>query len=428
MFNRLIQFLSLTYAWIQAGVLALRQNTQPALDRIGELAEDWWDYARGLTPWVLGGTFLLFVIAIGADIGFGSGAPTAIAGMIIGLILFPLLVWYTPLIVIIGAVRQVLNLNLGSIPGELDKSTVWWFNAVIAILTWMLICTFMFSVIPFWNHIVSLPFLLLTGILLMMTGLIWKAKPWYQRWIRGSIMTVFVFHIVVCFFPPLSDAIQNYTGTKMEVVANWMNDSADRDRVKAANPDIATLTEDFDFLRKGEKVAVLGKPVKLAGEYEFTIEVVKKARGVYKGRKAFVPYRILSFNGNSDSASNSVQLVKKVVFKKTYTFDDAYDKKHGRVNTWNPVIDDVKVGDRVIIRARIIGSDKFHGEELYLVDAGNWVRTNIGKYSATINILQDNAYYMVSLDGRVDVEVSVSVKRKTVPGPNIDLLSTYLKE
>ena len=110
-------------------------------------------------------------------------------------------------------------------------------------------------------------------------------------------------------------------------------------------------------------------------------------------------------------------------FKKTYTFDDAYDKKHGRVNTWNPVIDDVKVGDRVIIRARIIGSDKFHGEELYLVDAGNWVRTNNGKYSATINILQDDAYYMVSLDGRADVEFDVIVERDVLPKPKTEILA-----
>jgi len=121
----------------------------------------------------------------------------------------------------------------------------------------------------------------------------------------------------------------------------------------------------------------------------------------------------------------------KVVFEKIYTFEDAYDKEYGQIQTIKFGEDDVRIGDQIEVIAHIKGSDTFSGDEIWIWRGEEfnpmWVPTKNGYHSRPVETFESGKYFVISLGGRKDVEVKVRAKRKmTPPPPNIDLLNEYM--
>jgi tetratricopeptide (TPR) repeat protein len=119
----------------------------------------------------------------------------------------------------------------------------------------------------------------------------------------------------------------------------------------------------------------------------------------------------------------------KVTFEKTYTFDDAYDKAYGQINTIKFGYDDCKVGDQIEVIAEPLGGGKFTGKEIYIWRGKKfipkWAKTENGYYTQSVQWLPPKAegkFYVISLDKRKDVEVTVKVSRGVTPKPNFDAL------
>jgi hypothetical protein len=312
MINEFIDFLFETFEYIKAETrnLATRANDeviQPVLDVSSIIAQGWWDRAIKYSKWTLLALAMLSIAAFSVNWIWHIGWPTSIAGVIIAIVMFPLLVWWTPLISVIGAVRSILKLNFKSAPGELDNYAVSWMKIILLILTWMLICTFLFSVIPFWNRPSSLPILILTGILLMLTGILWAAKPWYQKVIRGAVMAFFVFHIFACFYTPFVKALQGYINSHMQTYEKSLKRVVNKNKVKSIQATYTTfeLLEGYKGLNEGQKVAVVEEIKVSEIGSEKMVEVVPEESGEFTGGSVLVPANKLKIPGKTDSAPDA---------------------------------------------------------------------------------------------------------------------------
>ncbi len=120
----------------------------------------------------------------------------------------------------------------------------------------------------------------------------------------------------------------------------------------------------------------------------------------------------------------------RTIFEKKYTYADAFEKEHGQIYTIDYDADDIQVGDEINVIAKTIGSDSFTGDEIWIEQGKDfnppWIETENGTKTINVNYVPKGKRFAISLGGRKDVEVSVTIKRKTIPGPDLELLSTYL--
>ena len=70
---------------------------------------------------------------------------------------------------------------------------------------------------------------------------------------------------------------------------------------------------------------------------------------------------------------------------------------------------------------------EFSGDEIFKLQGANfkppWIETKNGVYTHRIESLTDGGYFIISLGGRKDLEVTVTVTREIIPEPNWQLLN-----
>lgn len=110
--------------------------------------------------------------------------------------------------------------------------------------------------------------------------------------------------------------------------------------------------------------------------------------------------------------------------EKPFTIDDAF--QHSQIAVIDTEQFPLKEGDLIEIQAISKRMNGFEGKEIYIWKGKNfnpkWESTKNGYYKEKVQVEGKKGKYIISLDGRKDVEVTVKVSRKIYPEPNITLL------
>jgi tetratricopeptide (TPR) repeat protein len=121
---------------------------------------------------------------------------------------------------------------------------------------------------------------------------------------------------------------------------------------------------------------------------------------------------------------------EKVVFetKKPLTINDAYDKERGRISVFSAEQYPPKKNDVIEVTAKVIGENGFSGKEICIYRGDNftpqWADTVQGIWKKVFELDVNSGEFIISLDGRKDVEVTVKATRKVTPEPNTNLLAS----
>lgn len=104
----------------------------------------------------------------------------------------------------------------------------------------------------------------------------------------------------------------------------------------------------------------------------------------------------------------------KIVFEKTYTYDDAFSKEGG-IKAIEFGVDDVKIGDTVEVVATLLNGEKFSGQEIGVFRSNElnppWDTTRQGYYRQKIEMFEPGKFYLISTGGRRDVKITVKATR-----------------
>ncbi|MFA4833686.1 MAG: hypothetical protein WC619_02445 [Patescibacteria group bacterium] len=115
---------------------------------------------------------------------------------------------------------------------------------------------------------------------------------------------------------------------------------------------------------------------------------------------------------SSSSSSHSKQ--PTLVFEKPYTFADAFNE-YGQIDTFKFVDDGVNVGDKVEVIAKPIDGGGFSGEEVGIWQGEKffppWDMTVKGYYFTIIESAPKGNIFMISLNSRKDLGVTIRVTR-----------------
>jgi hypothetical protein len=99
-----------------------------------------------------------------------------------------------------------------------------------------------------------------------------------------------------------------------------------------------------------------------------------------------------------------------LVFEKPYTFADAFNE-YGQIDTFKFVDDGVNVGDRLEVIAKPIDGGEFSGKEVGIWRGEKfsppWNMTVNGYYSSTVGSAPAGKIFMISLNSRKDLIVTV---------------------
>ncbi len=118
----------------------------------------------------------------------------------------------------------------------------------------------------------------------------------------------------------------------------------------------------------------------------------------------------------------------RTTFEKTYTFNDAFEKKFGQIKTIKFGKDDVQVDDQIEVITKIKDGSKFHGKEIGIWKVENnsshWVKTKNGYYTEKVKEIRKDSF-IISLAKRKDIKVTIRAKRKTISVPNMAVVSGY---
>ena len=113
-------------------------------------------------------------------------------------------------------------------------------------------------------------------------------------------------------------------------------------------------------------------------------------------------------------ASTQVSKRLTLVFEKSYTFADAFNE-YGQIDTFKFVDDGVNEGDKVEVIAKPIDGGEFSGKEIGIWQGEKfsppWDMTVNGYYSIVIESAPEGNIFMISLNSRKDLRVTVRVIR-----------------
>lgn len=111
-----------------------------------------------------------------------------------------------------------------------------------------------------------------------------------------------------------------------------------------------------------------------------------------------------------------------VIFDRTYTFDDAHNKTWGLIYTFNFATDNIKVGDKILVQAICIDGSPLNGKEITIGRGEgftpNWAPTINGQYVSTVQVINGDGFFEISLDKQKELKARVLVTRKIIPNPN----------
>ncbi len=118
----------------------------------------------------------------------------------------------------------------------------------------------------------------------------------------------------------------------------------------------------------------------------------------------------------------------RTIFNKTYTFNEAFEKKFGQIKTIKFGKDDVQVDDQIEVITKMKDGSKFHGKEIGIwrveKNKSYWVKTKDGYYMEKVKEIRKGSF-IISMAKRKDIKVTVVVKRKTISKPNMAVISGY---
>lgn len=111
-----------------------------------------------------------------------------------------------------------------------------------------------------------------------------------------------------------------------------------------------------------------------------------------------------------------------VIFDRTYTFDDAHNKEWGLIFTFNFATNNIKIGDKIQIQAMNIDGSPLNGKEITIwrgkTFTPNWAPTINGQYVSTVQAINGDGFFEISLDKQKELKAKVLVTRKIIPNPN----------
>lgn len=164
---------------------------------IGDQAKAWWAKTVYVTKWTIIASLVLVTLAFIIGYYQKTGMYFAIAGLGIGVILLIMLIYWTPLAVVVGVIVE-LKVNVVS-SGE--KYVKWWMNFILGVLIYELIICFAFSVLPFWNDMARIPLIALSALIITLMGVKWGNPAQYTKALRAIVVLVLVANITVLVFP-----------------------------------------------------------------------------------------------------------------------------------------------------------------------------------------------------------------------------------
>jgi tetratricopeptide (TPR) repeat protein len=120
-----------------------------------------------------------------------------------------------------------------------------------------------------------------------------------------------------------------------------------------------------------------------------------------------------------ETAGNAVRTrFTEVVFEKTFTFENTFEKKYGQIKAIKFEKHNIRVDDEIEVIAELMDGSRFRGKEIGVWMGKNynqnWVKTENGYYTEKIKKIPEGTL-IISLAKRKDVKVAVKVKRKIIP-------------
>jgi tetratricopeptide (TPR) repeat protein len=110
----------------------------------------------------------------------------------------------------------------------------------------------------------------------------------------------------------------------------------------------------------------------------------------------------------------------KVVFEKTFTYNDAFENEFGQIRAIKFKKNNIRVDDEIEVIAQLKDGRQFEGKEIGIWMGKNyhqsWVKTKDGYFNEIVRKKPEGSL-IISLAKRRDVEVAVKVKRKIIHEP-----------
>lgn len=267
----------------------IHTSTDRVLDKIEEVRQrmnehydNWRRWERRIRVYGLPINFSLIFLAFILGLGFHTGQPFAILGILIGILLIPIFFMWTPLVVILAAVSSLENKGRDAI----SKGKEWaeaYLRGIKAILTGELIAALILAVVPFWEKgnwgLISIA--LLSGIILALIG-----TRWGEKVVRVTVIVIFFGCCFIALFSKTGEAIKEGRGKVDNKMAGWVQNPT--------LPDIS-LSDLNPF--GGEPTAqIAAQPVAASGYIKEVTTIIIQSRQMPDPNDNTIGYTGLIFN------------------------------------------------------------------------------------------------------------------------------------
>ncbi|MEK7203119.1 MAG: hypothetical protein AAB653_02275 [Patescibacteria group bacterium] len=211
--------------WYEQLLTSGQTLAQYSHDRV----ETWWGWTRVITFVGVVASFAIFSISVLAGLIWKTGIFVTVSGLLITPMLFITLAYWTPLVVLVGAVAMALKLKFFGIVENGKEYAERWLKIIAAFLLWELIVSFFLSVVPYWNNPAIIPSLGLCAVLMGVMGCVWGRDRWHRTALKTAVVVVFFVNIAFCFFPLCGKAISAKVGTLDKGITMFIKGESDKE-------------------------------------------------------------------------------------------------------------------------------------------------------------------------------------------------------
>jgi len=111
---------------------------------------------------------------------FETGFWFSLFGLIVTPIILVMLIWWEPIAIMLGIVMELLDFKFKRVLKGGKEYAEGWMKIILSIILWALIVSYIFSVVPYWNDLMRVPFTILCVLNNDMIGYRWGGMKWYR--------------------------------------------------------------------------------------------------------------------------------------------------------------------------------------------------------------------------------------------------------
>jgi len=165
----------------------------------------WWKWTKRLTLWGVPIILACFIICLLIGIFAKSAVPFSVLGLLVVIPLAVIMWAWLPLTLALGSVyKKIKGAEITSSGEVIAKAHL---KATAVILLWVLIVSFVLTIVPYWNNWTKVFPIALTTLLLAFSAIVWQGKPWHRKMIIAVAIAVFAWNTGICFLPKTGKAI-----------------------------------------------------------------------------------------------------------------------------------------------------------------------------------------------------------------------------